>query len=96
MSLGGQHPRNFQEVGESHCSSTQGENRYLPPYRREDGTLANVNGECSNLIRIMTPQRLFANTNPTIQRGAYNEQLPFVKGMGGIIQLPLGVGTNRG
>ena len=58
---------NFQEAGESHRSLIQVENRYLPPHRREDGTTTNVNGECSNLVRTMAPQRLFANTNPVTQ-----------------------------
>ena len=35
-----QHPRNFHEVGESHRSHAQVENRYYPPHRREDETSA--------------------------------------------------------
>ena len=61
--LEGQHPRNFQEAGGFHCSSIQVENRYLPPYRREDETSTNVNGECSNPIKTTVPQRLFVKTN---------------------------------
>ena len=62
---------------------------------RGDGTLANVNDERSNFVRTMASQRLFSNTNPITQPGAYNEPLPFVGGMRGIIQPPLGVGVNR-
>ena len=40
------------------------ENRYLPPYRREEGSLKNSNGELSYPIRTTTPQRVYANTNP--------------------------------
>ena len=54
MSLGG-HPRNFQEAGESYCSPIQVENRYLPPYMREDETLTNANGKRSNMFRRMAP-----------------------------------------
>ena len=57
--------------------------------------MTNVNNECSDLIRTMAPQRLFANTNPVMQIGAYNESLPFIGGTGDTIQSPLGVGTNR-
>ena len=34
--------------------------------------MMNVNGERSNLVRTMAPQRLFANTNMVMQLGAYN------------------------
>ena len=94
--LRGQHPRNFHEVGESHCSPKQGENHDFPPHRRYDGTSTNVNGECSNLVRTMAPQRLFSNTNPITQPRAYNEPLSFAGGTRGTIQPPLRVGTNRG
>ena len=90
-----QHPRNFQEASGSHRLPIQVENCYLPPHRREDGTSTNVNGESFNLVIIMAPQRLFANTNSITQPGAYNEPLPFVGGTGDTIQPPLGVGTNR-
>ena len=65
------------EAGESHRSPIQVENHYLPLHRREDGTSTNVNGERSNFVRTMAPQRLFANTTPVTQPGAYNEPLPF-------------------
>ena len=83
--LGGQHPRNFHETCESHRLPIHGENRYLPSHRRDERTLTNVNGERSNLVRIMAPQRLFANANPVMQPGAYNEPLPFSRGMGDTI-----------
>ena len=44
----------------------------------------------------MDPQRLFDNTNSVTQPRAYNELLPFAGGMGGTIQSPIGVSTNRG
>ena len=56
----------------------------------------NVNGERSNLVRTMAPQRLFANTNLTTQPRAYNEPLPFAGGTGDTIQPPLRLGTSRG
>ena len=53
--LRGQHLRNFHEGAESHRLPTQVENCSLPPYRSEDRTSANVNGERSNLVRTMAP-----------------------------------------
>ena len=44
----------------------------------------------------MTPQRLFAKTNPVTQPGAYNEPLPLAGGTRGTIQPSSGVGINRG
>ena len=87
---------NFQEAGRSHHSPKQVENQYLSPHRREDGTLKNFNGECSNLVITMAPQRVFVNTNPVTHLGAYNEPLPLAGGTGGTIQPSLGVVTNRG
>ena len=89
-----QHLRNFQEASGSHRSPIYVGNHYLPPHRREDGTSMNVN-ESSNLVIIMAPQRLFANTNSVTQLGAYNEPLPFTGGTKDTIQPPLGIGTNR-
>ena len=66
------------------------------PLGREDETSTNVNGENSNLVRTMAPQRLFVNINTITQPGAYNEPLPLAGGKGATIQPPLGVGTNRG
>ena len=88
--LGGQHLMNFHEASESHCSLVQVENRYLPPHRRENGSSTNVNGEHSNLVIIVAPQRLFDNTNPITQPRAYNELLPFVRGMRGNYSTTLG------
>ena len=39
---GGEHSKNLREAGEFHHSPLQVEVRYLPPYRREGGTLENV------------------------------------------------------
>ena len=63
---------------------------------REDETLTNFNGERSNPVRTMAPQRVFVNTNLVTHFGAYNEPLPLAGGMGGTIPPPLGVGINRG
>ena len=76
---------NFQEADRSHRSPKQVESRYLPPHRRENGTLKNFNRERSNLFITMAPQRVFVNTNPVTHLGAYNEPLPLVGGMGGTI-----------
>ena len=88
-----QHPRNFHDAKESHRSPIHGENRYLPPLRRDEGNSANVNGELSNLVRIVTPQRLFGNTHPVTQPRAYNEPLSFARAHGALFNHPLG--TNR-
>ena len=58
--------------------------------------LMNVNGECSNLIKTVVPQRLFTNIDPITQPRAYNKSLHFAEGTWGTIQPPLGVGTNKG
>ena len=89
-------PKNFQEADGSHLSLRQVESWYLPPYRREDGTSTNVNGERSNYVRTMAPQRVFVNTNPVTQPEAFNEPLPLAGGMWSTIQPPLEVGINRG
>ena len=59
---------------------------------RDDGISTNVNGEHSNPVTTMAPQRLFVLYQP----GACNKPLPLVGGTRGVIQTPLGVGTNRG
>ena len=87
---------NFQEEGKSHYSPIRVENCYLCPHKRKYGTSKNVNGEHSNLVRTVAPQRLFANSNPVTKLGAYNEPLPFAGGIRGTIQPPLGVNINRG
>ena len=57
---GGQHSENLREVGEFHYSPMQVEARYLPPHRREGGTLKNVAGEIPNAAKAPAPQRMFA------------------------------------
>ena len=44
----------------------------------------------------MTPQRVYANTNPLTQLGVYNESLPLDGGTRGTISPLLGVGINKG
>ena len=95
IKLGGQLPRNFQEVSGPHSSPKQVENRYLPPHRREEESSKNSNGKCSNPVKTMAPQRVYANTNLVTQPGVYNEPLPLVGDTGGIISPPLGVGIYR-
>ena len=53
--LEGQHYENLWEVGEFHRSPMQVEVRYLPPHRREGGTLTNVAEERPNASRATTP-----------------------------------------
>ena len=74
----------------------QVEVRYLPPYRREGGTLENVVGKRSNEAKATAPQRIFAQTNPITQPRAYEGCFPFNGGPGGIMQPPVGVNGNRG
>ena len=81
-------PTNFHEAGESHHLPIHSENRYLPPHRSEDETSTNVNGEHSNIVRTMTPQRLFTDTKPVTQPGANNEPLPFAGSMGALAKHP--------
>ena len=63
---------------------------------REDRTSTYFNGEFSNPVRIIAPQRVFVNTNSVTHPRAYNEPLPLVRGIGGTIPPPLRVGINRG
>ena len=49
----------------------QAEVRYLPPYKREGGTLENVAGERPNAARTIAPQRIFTQTNPITQPRVY-------------------------
>ena len=49
----------------------QVEVRYISPYRRDGGTLENVAREITNAAMAIAPQRIFAQTNPLTQRGAY-------------------------
>ena len=68
----------------------QAEVRYLPPHRREGGTLENVAGERPNAARATTLQRIFAQT------GAYKGSFSFNGGLGGIMQPLVAVNDNRG
>ena len=61
FSSGGSSLGIFEETSGSHRSPRHVESRYLPPYRREEGTSKNFNGERSNPVRTMAPQRLYAN-----------------------------------
>ena len=69
--------------------------RYLRPHRRDGGTLENVVGERPNVARTTTPQRIFAQTNPLTQPGAYEGDFSFNGGLGGILQPPARVDGNR-
>ena len=84
------------QASRSHRFSRQVESRYLPPNRREDGTLTNFNGERTNPVITMAPQRVFVNTNLVTHPQAFNEPLPLARSMGGTIQPPLGVDKSRG
>ena len=53
--LGGQHSENLRKVGEFHHSPMHVEARYLPPHRREGGTMENVVGERPNAARAIVP-----------------------------------------
>ena len=57
--------------------------------------MTNFNGECSNPVRTMAPQRVYAKTNLVTQPITYNETLPLVGAQGDSIPQPLGVGMNR-
>ena len=72
----------------------QAEVRYLPPHRREGGTLENVVGERSNVARATTPQKIFVQTNPLTQPEAYEGGFSFNGGPRGIMQPPAGVNGN--
>ena len=70
--------------------------RYLPPHRREGVTLKNIAVERPNAARTMAPHSIFAQTNPIIQPGVYEEYFSFNGGSGGIMQPPTGVNGNWG
>ena len=74
----------------------QAEFRYLPPHRREGGTLENVVGERPNAARARAPQRSFSSTNPIAQPRAYEGGFSFNGGLGGIMLPPARVNGNRG
>ena len=60
----------------------QVEVRYLPLLRREGVTLENIAWERPNAAKATTPQRIFAQTNPLTQLGAYEEGFSFNGGLG--------------
>ena len=64
----------------------QVEVRYLPPHEREGGTLENVAWERPNATRVTAPQKIFAQTNPITQLGAYEGGFSFSGGPRGIMQ----------
>ena len=59
--------------------------RYLPSHRRKGGTLENVAREKPNAARATTPHRIFAQTNPLTQLGAYEGDFSFNGGLMGIM-----------
>ena len=72
----------------------QVEVRYLPPHRREGGTLENVAEERPNVAKTITPQSIFAQTNSITQPGVYERGFSFNGGLGGIMQPIVGVNGN--
>ena len=71
--LGGQYFDNLWGASEFHRLHMQAEIRYLPPHRREGGTLENVPRERPNAVRTTAPYRNFAQTNLITQPGVYEE-----------------------
>ena len=59
-----QHSKNLREAGEFQRSPMKTKARYIPPHKREGGTLGNVVGERPNATKATAPQRIFAQTNP--------------------------------
>ena len=55
-----QHSENLREASEFHRSLMQAKVRYLPPHKREGGTLENIAGERPNATRTTATQRNFA------------------------------------
>ena len=53
--LGGQYSDNLQRASEFHRLPMQAKVRYLPPHRREGGTLENVARERPNAAKTITP-----------------------------------------
>ena len=74
----------------------QAEVRYLPPHRRDEGTLENVAGERPNASRTTTTQRIFAKTNPITQPRVYEGGISFNESPGGIMQPHAGINDNWG
>ena len=55
---------NLRGAGEFHRLPISTEVRYLPPHRREGGTMGNIAGERPNVARTTVTQMIFAYTNP--------------------------------
>ena len=55
----------------------QVEASYLSSHRREGGTLENIAQEITNAAMTKTLNKIFAQTNPLTQRGAYEEDFSF-------------------
>ena len=55
---------NLRGAGEFHRLPISTEVRYLPPHRREEGTMGNIAGERPNVARTTVTQMIFAYTNP--------------------------------
>ena len=92
--LEGRYSDNLRGAGEFHRSPMQAEVRYLPPHRREGGTLENVVVERPNAARTISPRRIFAHTNPITQPGVHEGDFCFNGGLGSIMQPPTGVNGN--
>ena len=59
--------------------------RYLPPHKREGGTLENVAGESLNTARTTAPQMIFTQNNPITQPEVYEKDFSFNGGPRGIM-----------
>ena len=91
--LGGQYSDSLRGAGEFHRLPMQAKVRYLPPHKKEGGTLENVVGERPNATRTTTPQRIFYQTNPITQPRVYEGGFSFNGGPRGIMQPPARVAT---
>ena len=80
-----QYSENLQEAGEFHRSPMQEKVRYLSPHRRESSTLENVTWERFNAAMATASKRIFAQTNPLTQPGAYEGGFSFNRGPRGIM-----------
>ena len=74
---GAQYSNNLWGVGEFHCLPMYEKIRYLPPHRRKGGTLENIAREKPNVVRIIAPRRIFAQTNSITQPGVYEGGFSF-------------------
>ena len=75
--LRGWYSDNLRGASEFHRLPMQAEFRYLPPHKRERGTLENITGERLNAARSIAPQRIFVQTNPNTQFGVYKRSFSF-------------------